>query len=278
MTNFLFWNTNRKALDEIIVELVWELEVDVLLLIERGQGIDSLLVTLDRIGPFQVVGSQPRFHLLTRFAASSVERVKPVAEESRSDYWHLQLPGQVDVLLVGVHGYDILRYSPAKREMLLAKIAANIRLIEERTTGHKRTIVFGDFNANPFDSVVGSLRGLHAIPIPAVAGQHSRPCEGHQHEFFYNPMWAHFGISGGSPPASYYYYKYEPHELFWHMLDQVVLRPAALPFFPEGELKIIHEVAGASLLREDGTPDAKLASDHLPLFFRLDLKKGRNDG
>ena len=59
-----------------------------------------------------------------------------------------------------------------------------------------------------------------------------------------------------------------------HKSHSVVLRPAALPLFPEGELKIIAEVAGSSLLKSNGTPDPKkLGSDHLPLFFRLDLTK-----
>ncbi len=280
MTNFLVWNTNKKPLNEIIVQLVKEHEVDVLLLIEPNQGATSLLSRLNNVGPFQVVESQARFRLLTKFDSFLIERIKPFIEDKdkRSDYWHLKLPGRADVLLVGIHGYDMINYQQDAREMLLARVAENIKFIEDNTTRHKRTIVFGDFNANPYDSAVGSLRGLHALQIPSVAGKPSRPHAEQQHEFFYNPMWAHLGSGGGKPPATYYYYKYRPHEVFWHMLDQVVLRPAALPLFPEGELKIIHEVAGSSLLKADGTPDAKLASDHLPLFFRLDLKKGGTDG
>lgn len=229
-------------------------------------------MALGRIARFRVVASQERFHLLTRFDAALIERIDAVIADGRSDYWHLKLPAQVDILLVGVHGYDIKNYTPDEREMFFARIAANIRFIEESRTGHKRTVVFGDFNANPFDAVVGSLRGLHAIPIPAVAGKDSRPFENQEHEFFYNPMWAKFG-GNGEPPATHYYYKYKPHEIFWHMLDQVVLRPAILPLFREAELKIIGEVAGTSLLKKNGTPDRKLGSDHLPLFFRLDLEK-----
>ncbi len=277
MTNFLLWNTNKKAPDEIIVQLVKEHDVDVLLLIERNHPAASLLSELNSVAPFQVVASHERFHLLTRFNSALVNRLKPVVEDDRSDYWHLKLPAQADILLVGVHGYDIQNYEPDEREMLLTRISENIRFLEGNTTKHKRTVVFGDFNANPFDSVVGSLRGLHAIQLPSVSGKHSRPYQKQQHEFFYNPMWTRFG-SGGKPLATHYYYKYKPHELFWHMLDQVVLRPAALPLFPEAELKIISEVGGSSLLRKNGTPDPKLGSDHLPLFFRLDLAKVGTNG
>ena len=278
MTNFLLWNTNRKAPDEVIARLVQEYGVDVLLLIERPFPPALLVSMLNRVAPFQIVASHRRFQLLTRFDSALMPRLKPVVANDRSDYWHLKLPGQADVLVVGIHGYDLINYNPDQCEMLFARIAANIRDIEDRVTGHKRSIVFGDFNANPFDPVVGSLRGLHAIQLSSVAGKRSRPYENQHHEFFYNPMWARFGSGDGTPSATYYYYKYKPHEIFWHMLDQVVLRPALLPLFPEADLKIIGEVAGSSLLKKNGTPDPKRGSDHLPLFFRLDLQKGETNG
>ena len=121
MTNFLLWNTNKKAPDEIIARLFKEHEVDVLLLIERNHPAASLLSKLNRVAPFQVVASHKRFHLLTRFDSALMKRLEPVVENDRSDYWHLKLPAQADVLLVGVHGYDIKNYEPDQREMLFAR-------------------------------------------------------------------------------------------------------------------------------------------------------------
>ena len=278
MTNFLLWNTNKKAPDEVIARLVQEYEVDVLLLIERPFPPALLVSVLNRVAPFQIVASHRRFQLLTRFDSALMQRLKPVVTDDWSDYWHLKLPDQADVLVVGIHGYNLMNHNADECEMLFSRIAENVRFIEGNVTRHKRSIVFGDFNANPFESAVGSVRGLHAIQLPLVAGKHSRPYAKGQHEFFYNPMWARFGSGDGTPSATYYYYKYKPHEIFWHMLDQVVLRPALLPLFPEADLKIIGEVAGSSLLKKNGTPDPRRGSDHLPLFFRLDLQKGETNG
>jgi endonuclease/exonuclease/phosphatase family metal-dependent hydrolase len=42
----------------------------------------------------------------------------------------------------------------------------------------------------------------------------------------------------------------------------------------DGEgIKILTEVGDASLLREDGTPDSKRFSDHLPLLFEIELRE-----
>ncbi len=65
--------------------------------------------------------------------------------------------------------------------------------------------------------------------------------------------------------------KAEPRAFFWNMFDQVLLRPDLLPRFSNQDLKILTSVGESSLLSARGLPDARIASDHLPLFFRLKL-------
>jgi hypothetical protein len=154
--------------------------------------------------------------------------------------------------------------------MLFGRVVENLQEIESRLD-HKRTIVLGDFNANPFDSIVGSVDGLHAINMKEVNGRKSRDVLQRSYEFFYNPMWACYGSEGAGPKASYYFYTYEGHELFWHMLDQVVLRPDVIEMFNEGRLRILTAAGGIDLLTERGLPNHKLASDHLPVMFELNV-------
>jgi hypothetical protein len=94
--------------------------------------------------------------------------------------------------------------------------------------------------------------------------------------FFYNPMWTLYGNRGpddnAAPPGTYYYESEEPGELFWYMLDQVVIRPALIDRFPLDRLRILRRAGGQELLRNH-VPDRKRASDHLPLLFEVDLRR-----
>ena len=82
-------------------------------------------------------------------------------------------------------------------------------------------------------------------------------------------MWGHFGDADGPAPGTYHYRRSEHVCRFWHMFDQVLIRPALLDCFDSTELTIITEDGTMSFLRDDGTPNRQVASDHLPVLFRL---------
>jgi len=84
-------------------------------------------------------------------------------------------------------------------------------------------------------------------------------------------MWNLLGDVNSETPGTFYYYNKEPVNLFWYMLDQVLIRPDLLDNFNAHELKILTSDGVSSFLSEDGIPDDRVASDHLPLLFKLDL-------
>jgi hypothetical protein len=137
--------------------------------------------------------------------------------------------------------------------------------------GHKRTAIVGDFNANPFEPAIAAAHGLHALGTRQVRGRADRTVGGAAVDFFYNPMWRCFGQAGDAASATHYYQGYNAHKLLWHMLDQVVIRPEALDFFPESELRILRVAGECSLVDRHGLPDPSVGSDHLPLFFHWGL-------
>jgi hypothetical protein len=92
-------------------------------------------------------------------------------------------------------------------------------------------------------------------------------------QFFYNPMWSHFGERGPSPPGSYYYRSSSQVAYFWHFFDQVLLRPDLLDSCSDDDVRVITEVGGRSLLDCEGRPDARHGSDHLPLVVTLGTEK-----
>jgi hypothetical protein len=52
------------------------------------------------------------------------------------------------------------------------------------------------------------------------------------------------------------------------MFDQVLLRPELLKGFAPEQVRIVTEIGGVSLLA-GGRPNAKVASDHLPVMVEL---------
>ena len=58
---------------------------------------------------------------------------------------------------------------------------------------------------------------------------------------------------------------------FWNIFDQVLIRPDLLDLFRNEDLSILSNDGVESFLTERGLPDKTVASDHLPIIFKLDL-------
>jgi hypothetical protein len=134
---------------------------------------------------------------------------------------------------------------------------------------NNRTILVGDFNANPFDPGVVSAFGLHAMMTKKIALKRVRTVQGESCPYFYNPMWGLFGDGTPGPAGTYYLHSSKPINHFWNMYDQVLLRPELVGALQE--LRILDTDGNQSLLTAVGVPDKDGASDHLPVLFRLDI-------
>lgn len=84
-------------------------------------------------------------------------------------------------------------------------------------------------------------------------------------------MWNLLGDARTSSPGSYYYSNAEYVTRFWHMFDQVLIRPSLIDIFDVKELEIITTTGTETLLSDTGIPNKRVASDHLPLVFELSL-------
>jgi hypothetical protein len=142
---------------------------------------------------------------------------------------------------------------------------------EEDRAGHRRTVLVGDFNMNPFESAMVATEGLHSVMSRRVADRHVRTVQGREYRFFYNPMWGHFGDAESNTAGSYFYDGAEHVNYFWNMFDQVLLRPELTQGFDPGQLRILTSAGTLSLVRSDGRPDRATCSDHLPIVFELDF-------
>lgn len=270
MTTFLFWNINRKPLEKVIKALVDEHQIDVLILAECNISPAVMLQVLnpELSAEFHLPDSLcEKIVIYTRFAKNSLE---PVEETSRLTIRQLRVPTKTNILLAATHLPSKRDWSDESQILLCAELIRLIDEAEERV-GHKRTVLVGDLNMNPFEAGIVAASGLYAVMTRGIAEKKKRTVQSKQYQYFYNPMWGHFGDVTEEPAGTYYYKRAELKVLFWNMYDQVLIRPDLFPHFHSEELKILSGYQSQSFLSTEGIPDRAVASDHLPLLFKLNL-------
>jgi len=82
-------------------------------------------------------------------------------------------------------------------------------------------------------------------------------------------MWGCFGDRTPGPAGSYYYGAGSPDTPYWHVFDQVLLRPALADSLTE--LRILDSDGPEQLVSNRGRPRDGELTDHLPILFRLDV-------
>ncbi|MFN0107787.1 MAG: endonuclease/exonuclease/phosphatase family protein [Blastocatellia bacterium] len=270
MTTFLFWNLGGKPLADRLARMANNFGVDVLILAECEVAPGMMLETLNR-------QAAPMFHhhpgqceRIAIYARFSSESFSPHYETDRISIRRLSLLDAPEILLVSAHLPSKLHADELDQYQTSSELSAMIRQAEENV-GHTRTILVGDLNMNPFENGAVSAGGLHGVMTREIAQKDSRTIQGHDYPFFYNPMWGLFGDGSEGPAGSYYYAKSGHETYFWNIFDQVLLRPALLPYFRNDDLKILTSDGVETLLTERGLPDDKAGSDHLPIMFKLHL-------
>ncbi len=265
MPRVLFWNVQRKQLDGLVVSLIADHTPDVVVLVEpppRSRHAPAGWRRVSQTERFSVFAKRP-----VRFT-----RRLDTEPTGRVEFWHVEPPNEDDWLFVLVHGPDRRNATDDTRRLLFGQIRDVIRMLEARL-GHRRTVVLGDLNANPHDPAVLGADGLHAIGVKRVRGLTDRAIRNAgRADFFYNPMWRLYGVDpgGDSGAGSYYYHGgYDATEPFWHLLDQVMIRPEFADRLPPDELRLVAVAGGVRLTTPDGHPDSDLGSDHLPVVFAL---------
>jgi hypothetical protein len=263
MAIFGFWNidslrnlqTDERELPRLAADFALERSLDVLFLIECGITYESLMAAF-KMGPtYYPISCGERFKVLARFDPKFMQRLPLPVPNNRFDIWHIILPLQEEVLICVVHGLDKRNNSPAKQELFLQQVVAGLSYLENKV-GHDRSIVLGDFNANPFESPVAGALGMNAVISRSIAQSDPRRMLNKSYPYFYNPMWNLYGDEPrSSAPATYYYRGSDAHELYWHMLDQVLIRPSLLNRFDFSALDIVTAVRGTELTSATGTPD-----------------------
>jgi len=270
MLTFLFWNLNGKPLQATVANLVKAHEVDILVLAECGVAPATFLSTLNEEGraqfdfPFSECAA---IAIYTRFPGRVLT---PLKESDRFTIRTLALPARPEILLGAAHLPSKLHRGPLGQAFGCAEFAGALREVEDGV-GHRRTVLLGDLNMNPFEPGVTAAPGLNGVMTREIALRGPRFAEKTAYPFFYNPMWGLFGDGTDGPAGTYYRSSSQPETTFWNIYDQILIRPDLLPHFDNRSLRILSDDGVRNLVTKRGIPDSKEFSDHLPVMFQLGL-------
>lgn len=268
MSKILFWNIQKHSIENIVAELAHEYDVNILALAESSLDEETILCELNDRQPKIYNRIDKLSERIKIYSTYPAEYFEPIWDDRHISIRQLNLPASDSVLLVAAHLPSKL-YNEAVDQGDYCKVISDRINVEQDKVGHSRTIVFGDFNMNPFESGLISAAGFHALMDKRIVSIGSRRIQDIDYKFFYNPMWNKFGDNQDEPPGTYYYNTGTFNNYFWNMFDQVLLSSDVVPKFNYDSLSIISKVGERSLLTDEGRPNKQFASDHLPIFFEL---------
>lgn len=267
--NCLFWNTSLGTPDKEIVSLVSSTKANLLALAEYGGDSIGLISELGATGlcfyRIPTIGCK-RIQMLTGFPPTKIVHKR---EADRYTIKEIAVPGMLRLLVCVAHLPSKLHSNDIDQLHTASFFKHEIELAEAEAT-HSNTIVFGDFNMNPFDDGMISAAAMNSIPCSLTAQRGFRTIEGRKHSFFYNPMWNLLGDFSGSP-GTYFHTSPGYRSHYWNILDQVVLRPAVAARLSKPSLAVLTKAGKQSLVNKSGRPEV---SDHLPIRFSVDITLG----
>ena len=274
----LFWNTGRRPVVDLLREVSRHRELDVIVLAEAADPMERLVSQLNRdaervyfSAPDPLAKSVKRpLRILTRLPGDRVRAVQDSDGVAVRRVFPFMGP---DFTIVAVHLGSKLFRDQDDQVSAAWYVNGDIERIECQL-GHRRTLVIGDFNMSPFERGLVNFDCFHAVMSRDTARRGSRKSGGRERRFFYNPMWSHLGDRPPSPPGSYYRGGSGQTEYFWHLFDQVLLRPDLLDYFTDDGLEVLTWIGRHSLVNRHGFPDSEKGSDHLPLFIDLSIERG----
>lgn len=274
MINVMFWNAGvRNAesdeekiykIEKAIVEIIIKHDCDIVVLAEFN-------VTVERLRNELV--KQNRF-FKEIMSVSNTTRVKIIARDffttniiRDSRYYVIH-----DFEWTGIHFLLAAVHLPSKLHNNENQRIVGRQLIEdvtqsEKAVQHEKIFIIGDFNASPYEELMSSFEYMHAIyDAEIVHKKKKRTVCGDKRSLFYNPMWNMLG-DNEMPKGSYYYDSASVKNLYWHIFDQVLMSADCIEAYRKNSLEIITDIGQMKLAGDDGVPDKKNYSDHLPVFF-----------
>lgn len=259
----MFWNThNNDNINSIINRIILNYKIDIAVLAEYSDNIDRLV---ERLSVNYI--DMMQYHNPGCDKIDIIGNITNVSPGFQDHHFSIQIINNNYILCAAHLPSQIYSGSDERRRIVIQNIIENIQTHEKKLNS-KRTIIVGDMNEDPYDNGCLLSSNFFGIPSRNDAIKESKIIEGKSFEMFYNPMWNCFGDFSHPPGTCYYYNSSNPKNSFWHIFDQVMIRPCLVNDFIEKQLKIITTDGTNTLLDDQGHPN-KSISDHLPIIFEL---------
>ncbi len=271
---FLYWNINNNS-NSFILKLEKIISnIDILLLVENNKISDSLIedslgmMKLDYKADFVETQFTPKFY--TKFKDNELEYIG-TSTSKRLIFTSLKFANTHEILVGGIHFPSKLNYDGLSQLQIAMEYVREIESIET-LKDNRNTIIFGDFNMNPFDEGMIEPSAFNATLSEIEAKKISKEFHYKKYNYFYNPMWGFLGdrnyLSGIRKLPGSFYYKKAP---YWNVYDKVIMRPQIIDIFDFSSLEIIDSLGDEKLVDTNFMIKNKIYSDHLPLSFKIKL-------
>lgn len=259
----LFWNThNNLNINSVLSELIDENNINLVALVEYQADIEQLLTMLSfkniMMQKYCTIGCNKIIII------GDIPNVTPGLQDER---YSIQFINNKYILCCVHLPSQILAAGEGARNIKIQKIINDIEKAEI-TNNSENTIIVGDFNINPFDYGCIAANFFHSLPYYEIASRKTRTVENVEFKMFYNPMWRFFG-DDNKPAGTHFYNGSKIDNIFWHIYDQVMIRPCLKKSFVDDSLNIITETNNWQLIDKKGHPDKTNISDHLPIIYEI---------
>lgn len=289
---FLFWNINNQKGSncvEAVKAIIDSEKPDVILLAETSI-CDNEIIGNGNLRYIHGITSN-RFGLnkqMRLYATENEFNIMPNAEYGEGEMISCTLSVKGRYYLVfGCH--FVSKTTITNEEKKMKRIKEYRKFIVDTENAYRKnlekkgstfvgSIVFGDFNANPFERPFTDYEGLFAIDIKLP-----HPSRLKKKPYFINPTFSLLGCynnrenSMHAAPGSYYYGKKDfdvSTEYFWNTIDGMFFRPSLYNAYDiSNPLTIVTEIAIDSgrhvLFDETQMLINDNYSDHLPIIFNF---------
>lgn len=266
--NILFWNMNGKSLDECLKEIAVENNCDFIILAEYPGDIHFICKYLNMYiqDEYCVVPNNGGCNRIKAMIKSSY-KTESISEQGRYQIIRIQTV-YYQLIVAMMHNISKHQSTDREQEEKLREMNNDI-LQNENIHKTRNVLIVGDLNMNPFEEACVAANTIHGIPFKEELKKEGRKVRGHIYREFYNPMWKFLGREK-TPFGTCFYNRSELVNYFWNIFDQFLIRPELLEALDEDSLHIITNTSKRTLLKEDGKPDNKHYSDHLPIFVRIE--------
>ncbi len=258
---YLFWNTNRKnGINRYLRQLIKKYNPDIIGLAEYIDNENELISELKKNGMifYGTPSMGSRIVTLSRFKNDEIKH--------RKEGTHFVVKGYPynDGELHNV----VFVHLPSKREDHGGRRSVVLETIREEVKDSDRNVIIGDFNMNPYEMPMISVREMNAIPTAEIARKGTRRFVEKVYPFYYNPMWNFLG-DRNVPQGTHYYSTSEEESIYWNLFDQVIVSSSFVDDVHVDDIKII-DTLDEIAFNKKGKPNP---SDHFPIYCELRRKE-----